>query len=80
MDKLLGTKNILQPQEETQRELDNPDFIVTTGRGRKKKAHIPRSEGGGSLCGHEGDSLKGVDGATVDKFYSVCSICRELSE
>lgn len=79
MDKLKGAENVLQEKEKQEKDFSDADFVVTTGRGRKGKAHIPRTDGGASVCGHEGDGLKPVDGETVDKFYSVCSICRDLS-
>lgn len=79
MDRLVTADNMLESPDVETRDLSDADFIVTTGRGRKKKAHIPKGDGSGSLCGHEGESLKAVDSETVEKFYSVCSICERLS-
>lgn len=55
-------------------------YIVTTGRGRKKKAHILDSEEGGSLCGRCGNGVKRLDSATVNKFYDKCGYCQSLNE
>jgi len=79
VDKLVNSEYLFEEPTVETRDLSDADFIVTTGRGRKKKAHIPKEDGCGSLCGHEGESLKAVDSETVDMFYSVCSICERLS-
>ena len=56
-------------------------FVVTTGRGRRKKAHVAdRSDGDSCLCGRGGKNTRLVDAETVKRFYSVCSYCLELVE
>lgn len=59
---------------------DSTVYIVTTGRGRKKKAHILDENEGDSLCGRAGEGVKRIDSVTVDKFYDKCGYCQNLRQ
>lgn len=57
---------------------DGTVYLTTTRRGRKRKAHIMDDEGR-PLCRCKGKKWKKLDSATVEKFYSVCGTCENLS-
>lgn len=60
------------------RNSDNTIYVATTGRGRKKKAHILNPETSESLCGRAGKKTVRLDSATVEKFYTKCTYCQKL--
>ena len=54
-------------------DMEGKVYAVTTGRGRKKKAHILKDDV--PVCSRNVSGWKRVDGATVEKFYEVCTYC-----
>ena len=66
---LVDVKNLINGGSDTV-------FVVTCGRGRRKKAHVYNRESGESFCGRAGKSTKLVDAETVHRFYTVCDYCR----
>lgn len=57
-------------------------YLVTTGRGRQKVAHLPSGEEGKRVaCNKCKDgNLRRVDCKTVEKFYQKCSDCTRLEQ
>lgn len=57
---------------------DGNHYIVTTGGGRKKVAHIPSGvDGERTVCNKAKDgNVRRVDSVTAEKFYSICKTCR----
>lgn len=68
-----------QELEQLKNQLRDSEEIIyaaTTGRGRKKKAHILKKEGE-SLCGRLGKKYRRLDSKTVEKFYDKCQFCEK---
>jgi len=70
---LVDVKNLINGASDTV-------FVVTSGRGRRKKAHVYNRESGDSLCGRTGKRTKLVDAETVQRFYTVCQYCKNEIE
>jgi hypothetical protein len=73
-------KQELEQMRNTVQEQENTVYIVTSGRGRKRKAHVKKEDEREALCERTGKNTVRLDEKTVKEHYERCSFCLKLLE